>query len=403
MEIQFPTTLPLAVATRAAPSALPWAVNDVVVAQVVGQKDQNFTRLAIGDRLVLARTEAPLALGQSLKLQVTSLGAQPVLKVLDSAPPAATQASPVDRGLARVLPRQAGAEDTRLLLQDVTLLARDSKAIAERLGPQASAALRGDLRDLLASMPTQEDVTDAPRLREAVSDASASTESRVLRALTEGVAPDVSRDLRAQLARVGADLAALPATAREALATLVRHEAPESAARLETTAPRADDTEPQIAPRAEVGVPDIKRLVDGVVARLEAQQLQNAAASDTALPLIVELPVARGAQTDMLQLAIEREARAADDGQPGRTSVTLNLRLDDNVEFSARLQLSGDTLSLRLGSTDADYNAELERRLAELETGLLGAGLNLGALLLAPLQVDQRPRLGARQLINERV
>ena len=403
MEIQFPTTLPLAVATRAAPSALPWAVNDVVVAQVVGQKDQNFTRLAIGDRLVLARTEAPLALGQSLKLQVTSLGAQPVLKVLDSAPPAATQASPVDRGLARVLPRQAGAEDTRLLLQDVTLLARDTKAIAERLGPQASAALRGDLRDLLASMPTREDVTDAPRLREAVSDASASTESRVLRALTEGVAPDVSRDLRAQLARVGADLAALPATAREALATLVRHEGPESAARLETTAPRADDTDPQIAPRAEVGVPDIKRLVDGVVARLEAQQLQNAAASDTALPLIVELPVARGAQTDMLQLAIEREARAADDAQPGRTSVTLNLRLDDNVEFSARLQLSGDTLSLRLGSTDADYNAELERRLAELETGLLGAGLNLGALLLAPLQVDQRPRLGARQLINERV
>ncbi|MBX9608927.1 MAG: hypothetical protein K2Y51_22120, partial [Gammaproteobacteria bacterium] len=195
MEIQFPTTLPLVVATRAAPSALPWAVNDVVVAQVVGRKDQNFTRLAIGDRLVLARTEAPLALGQSLKLQVTSLGAQPVLKVLDTAPPPAAQASPVERGLARVLPRQAGAEDARQLLQDVTLLARDTKAIGERLGPQASAALRGDLRDLLASMPTQEDVTDAPRLREAVSDASASTESRVLRALTEGVAPDVSRDL----------------------------------------------------------------------------------------------------------------------------------------------------------------------------------------------------------------
>ncbi|MGE0858767.1 MAG: hypothetical protein AB7I01_00880 [Gammaproteobacteria bacterium] len=403
MEIQFPTTLPLAVATRAAPSALPWAVNDVVVAQVVGQKDQNFTRLAIGDRLVLARTEAPLALGQSLKLQVTSLGAQPVLKVLDATPPAAAQASAVDRGLARVLPRQAGAEEARLLVQDVTLLARDTKAIAERLGPQASAALRGDLRELLASLPTQDDVTDAPRLRDAVSEASASTESRVLRALTEGAAPDVSRDLRAQLARVGADLAALPAPAREALATLVRHEAPESAARTEAPPPPGDVADARTSPRPDAGVPDIKRLVDGVVARLEAQQLQNAAASDTALPMLVELPVARGAQTDMLQLAVEREARAAEDGQAGRTSVTLNLRLDDNVEFSARLQLSGDTLSLRLGSTDADFNAELERRLAELETGLLGAGLNLGALLLAPLQVDQRPRLGARQLINERV
>lgn len=403
MEIQFPITLPVALATRATPSALPWAVNDVVVAQVVGQKDQNFTRLAIGDRLVLARTEAPLALGQSLKLQVTSLGAQPVLKVLDAAPPAAPPASAVERGLARVLPRQAGAEDARLLLQDVTLLARDTKAIAERLGPQASAALRGDLRELLASVPTLDDVTDAPRLRDAVSDAGTSTESRVLRALTEGVAPDVSRDLRAQLARVGADLAALPASAREALATLVRHDTPASAARAETAAPRPELADTQTAIRPDVGAPDIKRLVDGVVARLEAQQLQNAAATDTALPLVVELPVTRGAQTDMLQLAVEQESRATDDAQPGRTSVTLNLRLDDNVEFSARLQLSGDTLSLRLGSTDAQYNAELERRLAELEAGLLGAGLSLGALLLAPLQVDQRPRLGARQLINERV
>ena len=69
----------------------------------------------------------------------------------------------------------------------------------------------------------------------------------------------------------------------------------------------------------------------------------------------------------------------------------------------ARLQLSGDSLSLRLGSTDAEFNDQISARIGELEHGLSDAGLEVNQIFIAPLAVSARPRIGARQLINERV
>ncbi len=59
MQIQFPTHLATPLATRLAPT-LPWSVNDLLVAKVVGKTEENFTRLAIGERIVVARTDALL-------------------------------------------------------------------------------------------------------------------------------------------------------------------------------------------------------------------------------------------------------------------------------------------------------------------------------------------------------
>ena len=79
------------------------------------------------------------------------------------------------------------------------------------------------------------------------------------------------------------------------------------------------------------------------------------------------------------------------------------MRLDGGHEFSARLQLSGESLSVRLGASDETFNQQIAQRIGELEAGLKEAGLELTQIFVAPLQLSLRPRLGAYQLINERV
>ena len=403
MQIQFPTNLGATVIARAA-AAVPWSVNDILLAEVVGKSMGNFTRLTIGDRLVTAHTDAPLVLGQKLALRVTSTGTTTVMTVLPAAQ--RVEASTVSRGLARVLPQQADPADTEQLLKSFNVLVGETRAVSETLGHAAAASLTHDIERLLQALPKPAQLSDPLQLRKAVEQAVVPTESRLMSALLDGSAPDLAKDLRAHFTRVGADLAALPTTARSALEQVVqqllttRHvpsthglaAAPDAAAALPASAP------------AEHSGGDLKALVDSVLARLEANQLQTLANTPSNnLPLLIDLPVARDGHTDLLHMEVDSEERQAAGDTPTRTSVTLHLRLDGGHEFSARLQLSGETLSVRLGASDETFNHQITQRVGELELGLKEAGLEVNQIFIAPLSVSSRPRIGARQLINERV
>lgn len=409
MEIQFPVNATSAtpIATPAAArlaALLPWSVNDILVAKVVGKTAENFTQLAIGTRIVVARTDAPLEVGQKLNLKVASTGETTVMKVLGDAPQAA--ANSVSRALARVLPLQATAQDTETLLRSIKALADNPRALSAVLGRGAAATLTADVQNLRNALPSVEQLQNAPQLRVAVEQAALPTEARLLFAVQDDAAPDVGNDVRAQFARLAADIAALPAAARGELDRLVQQT-------LHGHGPARQDSAVHTTPDKGAALPlpaatehhksDIKTLVDGVVARLESNQLQNAANSGPSAPLLLDLPVARGPYTDILHMEVESDARAGDSEAPARTSVTLNLKLDGGHEFSARLQLSGDTLSLRLGSTDSAFNDEIAARIGNLEHDLADAGLEVNQIFIAPLTVSTRPRIGARQLINERV
>ena len=135
MQIQFPTNLPTTVVARLA-AALPWSVNDLLVAEVVGKTDENFTRLSINGRIVVARTDAMLEVGQRLNLKVTSTCDATVMKVLPDAPPA--EANTVSRAMARVLPQQATPQDTERLLRSLDALAQDTRVLPESVGRGAA-------------------------------------------------------------------------------------------------------------------------------------------------------------------------------------------------------------------------------------------------------------------------
>jgi len=401
MQIQFPTNLATTVVARLA-AALPWSVNDILVAEVVGKTDENFTRLAIGDRIVVARTDALLAVGQRLNLKVASTGTTTVMTVMPHEPQA--EAGTVSRALARVLPQQSTPQDTERLLRSLDALTQDAHVLSASVGRGAATTLAADIRNLLNALPKAEQLANAPQLRSAIEQAALPTEARLLSAIQDEATPDITSDVRAQFARLAADLAALPPGVRAELDKLVQQTLHTHASRPgEPPAAPADEAAPLPLP-AEHRVTDLKTLVDSMVARLESNQLQTvASAPGTQVPLVIDLPVARDGHTDLLHMEVESEGRAADGESAARTSVTLNLKLDGGHEFSARLQLNGDSLSLRLGSTDAAFNDQISERIAELEHGLNDAGLEVNQIFIAPLTQSSRPRIGARQLINERV
>lgn len=403
MQIQFPTNLATSLPTRLA-AALPWSVNDILVAQVVGKTAENFTRLAIGGRLVVARTDALLEVGQKLTLKVASSGSTTVMTVVPNE--TRTAATTVGLALARVLPRQATAEDTQRLLRSLDALTQDPQALTNRLGRSAAVALTQDIQNLLKSLPRADQVSAAPQLRTAVEQAALPTEARLLRAVQDDASPDVSGDVRAHFARLAAALATLPPAARaelERFVYLAAHGHATSHGEAQSAQVETAEPLPAATPSpAHVG--DLKSLVESVVARLEANQLQTLANAPTnQLALMIDLPVTRESHTDLLHLEVESDGRQTDDDSAPRTSVTLNLKLDGGHNFSARLQLSGDTLSVRLGSSDVEFNAKIAAHITALEDGLRGAGLEVNQIFIAPLAVSARPRVGTRPLINERV
>ena len=404
MQIQFPTNLVTPALARLA-AALPWSVHDILVAEVVGKANENFTRLAIGGRMVVARTDALLEIGQKLTLKVESTGTTTVMTVVVPNE-TRTTASTVGQALARVLPRQATAEDTERLLRSLDALTQDTQALTNRLGRGAAATLTQAIQNLLKAMPRADQLTDAPQLRAAIEQAALPTEARLLRAVQDEAPPDISSDVRAHCARLAAALAALPPAARAELDRFV-HQTLHTDARTHGEAPsvRTETANPPPAATAsQHHVSDLKTLVESVVARLEANQLQTLANAPTnQVPLVIDLPVMRQGHTDLLHMEVESDGQQSDDDSPPRTSVTLNLRLDSDHDFSARLQLSGDTLSLRLGSTDVEFNEKIAARITELEDGLRDAGLEVKQIFIAPLSISSRPRVGTRPLINKRV
>ncbi len=403
MQIQFPTILTTPVVARLT-AALPWSVNDILLAEVVGKTDENFTRLAIGGRIVVASTDALFEIGQKLNLKVASTGSTTVMTVLSNE--ARPAASTVGQALARVLPRQATAADTERLLRSLDALVQDSHTLKTSLGPSAAAALTQDIQNLLKALPRATQLMDAPQLRSAIEQAALPTEARLSSAVQDDSVPNVSGDIRAQFARLAAALSTLPPAAHTELDRLVQqtlhaHAATHGEAR--STTAEAANQQAATAPAEHHGG-DLKTLVESVVARLESNQLQALANAPThQVPLMIDLPVMREDHTDLLRMEVEGDGRNTEDDTATRTSVTLNLKLDGGHDFSARLQLSGDTLSLRLGSTDADFNDQITARIAELEHGLRDAGLEVSQIFIAPVTVSSRPRVGARPLINERV
>ncbi len=392
---------------------LQWAVNQLLTAVVIGNPRENYMRLNIGGTAVTARTDLSLAAGQKIALRVVNVGPTIVLKVLD--PSAAAPA--IQRALARVLPVHGSLPETVDLLREFTALAR-RPTVAQTTDQRVSQRPQGlsqSAADLIAKFPQVHQLTEPKSLRRALAQTALPTEARLNTAAIEGRAPDLNGDIRWHLIRIRQQVDTPRSTAGEIQATSSRAAGSRADPQLpavRTTQPVRNEPIPPASngaeeriPGTEVTAPRLRQLIDAAVARLQAHQLQNVNAPGGATSVVIEVPVLRGGDIDLLRFEYDAQDGhhgQSDEAEP-RANLTLSLHMDDGKEFAAQIRVLGEALNIRVSSNHAGMNELIERRLTSLRRGIEQHGFELSGLVVGPVEIDTRPRLLVERLVDDNV
>ncbi|MEQ8230351.1 MAG: hypothetical protein RLW61_01880 [Gammaproteobacteria bacterium] len=419
MPVKALSSLPEVAIARAPALAPRWQVGQLLTAEVIGTASQNYTRLRIGNEVVNARTALPLQAGERLALTVSATSPEVVLK------PAAVPHEPlpaVARGLARALPRQGAAEDTLALLRNLS--AQPAAPARPPGAPSPSAALVARVAAFLQRLPEQATLVQPERLR-AVLEQAAQPRERQLHAgaaLSDGAAPSL-RGPAVELARLqraieAATQAATPqrvgagndSSTIKARSPLAMPPAPTASAAHGASTATSPAPLPEVAAMltggpetgTDLGLARMRELVEGALARIQGQHLQNAAGAGTpGTPFVVELPVRHQERVDLwrFEFVDERNPTAEDcSATSARARVSIRLLLGDAVVFGAELRIAGDSVGIRMGTNDTGLNAALERDARRLDTRMQERGLTVAALVVdaavpAPSRTSPRQRL----------
>ncbi len=192
--------------TSGAPPALPrttvqapppWQVGQLLQANVV-ENSAGRILLALGHRQLSAESSLPFKAGEVLTLEVRTLGARPVLKVI-----AALQESATAQAIRNLLPRYGAS--TPLLANLPRLVQTPTAGVPPAL--QASVAA------LLRVLPDRQTVSQPRGLRAAIERSGSFLEQNLLLNPAQTPRPAViESDFKAALLRLQALLRALPAT-----------------------------------------------------------------------------------------------------------------------------------------------------------------------------------------------
>ncbi|MFN2310237.1 MAG: flagellar hook-length control protein FliK, partial [Gammaproteobacteria bacterium] len=419
------TTLTVATAARADSTLATWRVGQILSATVESAPQPGHAALRIGNLQVAAQTgQLHLTPGQTLRLEVASLKAQPILKLLGLP----WTADPIGPALRDALPRQ------QPLAPLLNALARLSTAGSP---PPFNAEASRLARALLAQLPDPASVGQAPGLRQALRDSGLFLETKLAQAARApgagaaapgaraATAPgaELARDFKTGLLRLvqalraggassapaagkgapgpggtplaaapGAALAAAPLSA--ALAASLGRPLPGAVA--DPTAPlqRGQPPQPPIAAqlaRAEAQAltrGELLRQVEGVLARVQLNQLASLPQERAQPPeWLFELPVRREGETDVWALRISRDPEREDgreapregEGGPGWT-VMLGFDLPGLGPLQARISLHGERIAAQFFSREAGILPRLAEQLPVLEARLRHVGLAVGEL-----------------------
>lgn len=353
----------LAVQPQTAGSALrAWTTGQVLEATVVRQALDGTVTLRVGSQEVQARTGLNLAADQALTLQVAQSGTQTVLRVLHVSNAGATphptmlaQASgptpetTLTQAWRQVLPREG---DLRPLLAQLA----GTAAMATGAGPKVlPGPVAAALKQFAARLPLLDTLTTAAGLKRAVGDSGIFLEAHLAQALTEGKAPAVQNDIKANLLQLVAQLRSLAASATPA------------------TAASAHGAEPPIDP----ALPVVLRQADAALARIEQNQLATLSGSPQAATLLaMDLPVRDARYTGVLELGIEEQQSGTPTGDTVMPwSVWLHFDFEHLGKVHARVTLRDEEVAATLWAEHEPTAALFQQHLATLDGALRHAGL----------------------------
>jgi hypothetical protein len=188
MEIRNNATLSNVAATAASPQQIAslklGAILDVVVQGRMGENRFQLQRLPGGESLT-ATSQAELAVGQRLQVQVSRLGTVPELRILPAEPPAPEV---VPRALRELLPKQIDLKEFSAMLGRLPLSG----------SPNLPEPVRLAMERLVAVMPQAEKLATPEGLQKAVRNSGVFLEASLATVLSDG-APLPENDLKARL------------------------------------------------------------------------------------------------------------------------------------------------------------------------------------------------------------
>ena len=295
-----------------------WQTGQQLTAVVLAQSGPQSVSLRIGDQTVEAHTTIALPPRTQLQLEVMQGGAQPILRI--------TTAPPVDDTLATALrtalPQQAPLQTVFTALH---AFAQNPAALANL--PTPALAL---LRQVFAQLPASGEALEGSALQRALRDSGALLERKLA-----GGTP-LGNDLKANLLRL--------------LSALDRN---------------SDDT--------------VTRLVSAAVARIELHQLIALAQPLPEQGLTMELPLRRDDGVDVLQLRVEREAAAGNEGRRDWT-IWMDFDIAPLGPVRAKVSWRDERVSAQLWAERTEGAALIKTHLDELEASLAAAGVHVHQL-----------------------
>jgi len=351
-----------------------WRIGSVLSARSLGTTPQGTLVLQIGALSVEAEVPGNGSqLPAQFQVRVLSLGAQPLLEILGSAP--AEQVA--SRALRERLPQQNGYAP---LLAKLAALAR--RPMLRQLPPQ----FRTVLAQFEQSIRTPAEVTRGDGLREAIRRSGLFLESGLLASPGDELPPGSPAlegdDWKAALLRLLAALRDQPRSTYDSPLDTPETPPPLQSRGLQAQArvPLADHALASTVPEDPARLlPQLRDAAHAALARLEVTQIE----AGTLPAWMIEIPLQGEGGYDVLQLRI-------DPGTPEHPAETATWTLGFALDLPAlgpvhgELQLRGLSLAVRLHAQYASTVEHLEDRFVSLRQRLAASGLVLDQLSCQP-------------------
>ena len=393
------------------------AVLQLLVTQVEG-KNVSLALQQLGADLPLIQTTTnlPLAPGQQIVARVTGDLQNPSLQLVQ------LNQSPQDilsQTLRLQLPQQ---QPLSPLLANVNWVAKQPTSQQPGVNPPLSPQVLEIAKRLVDNLPTSQQLRDPNQLFKAMHLSGQFLEHSLMNRLTGQPHFNPEQDVRSQLLRLAQTLRQLvnltPGTSKPAappstttapqavatadLAAPQLHEAAQqgnneavktSTTNTSTAVPSAESrqaAQPQAATHASLStmtdtklMPDeLLKQVDGVLARMQSQQLQSLQAEQQGRHMwIMELPVKHDSGIDLFDLRLQRDGHSGH--QPDHEqgwSMTLAFDLDGLGPIRVKVSLVGDAITANFWTELPDTRRLFHEHIEHLRNRLNHSGLEVREL-----------------------
>ncbi len=356
---------------QSAPLIQSLQVGAILEAVVINQTGTSEALLLLSNTPIRAQTSTPLQPGETLRLKVEETIPRPTLSIVTRERGEAETVT-IARSLRAVLPRQAPLPPLLSLLGTLV-----GPKVAGK--PPLPAPLLKQAQEFFQALPAIQTLFKGEGLARAVQDSGLFLEARLAGQTPATPAPAPRQDLKGALLRL-LQTTSQPSPASAATTKPTPTYQPSAPMVPSAPDPKLELRAPVVAATAVFSEPnlegDLQRLLEGAVARVQANQLASLPTDEGApRTWVVEIPVRQPPEGSVVKLRIQQETAQHEENDRPYWSVNLSVEPPLLGPIHARIALGGEKISTTLWVEKASTLRLVQRHLGDLDKGLHRAGL----------------------------